>query len=193
MPLAFLAYCHAAPCRLVSRFFPTGASICIASRSVPLERIRTRRSLGLRVSLSAEHLTMRRTACPNGYPRKGIRPIRPASEGCNPLCTEVRRVRFSFQSAWHMIGSSYCVCRRVTPKSPQYFEVHQILQSKPAKSSKAMRGHTASRANQEENYPLHPASVSSAIIDGAALAAVSVCGRGGIGRRTRFRSWRGNP
>ena len=54
--------------RLVPRFFPTGASICIAGRSVPLERLRTRRSLGLRVSLFAEHLAMRRTACPNGHP-----------------------------------------------------------------------------------------------------------------------------
>ena len=112
--------------RLVPRFFPTGASICIAGRSVPLERLRTRRSLGLRVSLFAEHLATRRTACLNGYPRAGIRPIRPASEGCNPLCTEVRRVRFSFQGAGSMIVARCGICRRTALESPQDFKVHRI-------------------------------------------------------------------
>ena len=121
---AFLAYCRAAPCRLVPRFFPTGASIRIAGRSVPLERPRTRQGVGLRVSLSAGHLAMHRTACPCGYPRAGIRPIRPASEGCNPLCTEVRRVRFSFQGAGIMIGVRCGICRRTALKSPQDFKVH---------------------------------------------------------------------
>lgn len=86
--------------RLVPGFFPTGASIKVLP-GVPHVRSATARARTWAWAFLPRWHPSRacRTARRRRYPVRGFRPIRPASEGCKPLCTEVRQTRFNSQGA----------------------------------------------------------------------------------------------
>ena len=110
--------------RLDPRFFPTGAPIAAAGSSAPLERTRARRGLGLGVSPSSAPLARCVAARRKGYPPGGVRPVRPASEGCKSLVH--RGLMDSIQFSMNTVERIPTEMRSSTSKqvkSPQYYEV----------------------------------------------------------------------